>query len=355
MLLHLCVQYSFFKSILEWKTIFWLAKKKRGRNPHAHYLSLELLFNSIPALAGFLRFSAWSVSETGCCHKQKGSLWKLSVVRRWVWRATALRQCWLPQNALVNALTPQVRALFLAVMKNGFRRMAIGKINQIDSSLMTQIKTWTSVFYGNKTSSSSLITSFCSWQFLQPPYSPPRSLSHSTDVQEHFWTTELEGDEVFVKAALFDSNSPRHRIQEVWLMQTVSADKRQSRGSLFSLHTTVGNAWGSQCSIFKTAVLLQGGEKIASVTKAVLKTSLKCCVLHPWSSHCLSVGHHSPEGSGPFSFIHIVQSSINHNPFQQSYPCLCWKPLNMALKRNVWALPEYCQNDCPWVQGTHKI
>lgn len=237
MLLHLDMQYSFFKSILEWKTIFWLAKKKRGRNPHAHYLSLELLFNSIPALAGFLRFSAWSVSETGCCHKQKGSLWKLSVVRRWVWRATALRQCWLPQNALVNALTPQVRALFLAVMKNGFRRMAIGKINQIDSSLMTQIKTWTSVFYGNKTSSSSLITSFCSWQFLQPPYSPPRSLPHSTDVQERFWTTELEGDEVFVKAALFDSNSPRHRIQEVWLMQTVSADKRQSRGSLSAHHS----------------------------------------------------------------------------------------------------------------------
>lgn len=100
---------------------------------------------------------------------------------------------------LMLSITSQVRALFLAVMKNGFRRMAIGKINQIDSSLMTQIKTWTSVFYGNKTSSSSLITSFCSWQFLQPPYSPPRSLPHSTDVQERFWTTELEGDEVFLK------------------------------------------------------------------------------------------------------------------------------------------------------------
>lgn len=43
-------------------------------------------------------------------------------------------------KCLVNALTPQVRALSWAVMKNGFRRMAIGKINQIDSSLMTQIK-----------------------------------------------------------------------------------------------------------------------------------------------------------------------------------------------------------------------
>lgn len=182
MLLHLYVWYSSFKIVLEWQTIFWLEGREEG-TPHAHYLSLELLSSSTPALVGFLRFSACSVCGTGCFHEQKGSLWKLSVVRRWVWRATALRECWLPQNALVNALTPQVRALSWAVMKNGFRRMAIGKINQIDSSLTTQIKTWTSVFYGNKTSSSSLIASPCSRQFLQPPYSPPRSLPHSTDVQ----------------------------------------------------------------------------------------------------------------------------------------------------------------------------
>lgn len=169
------------ESFLNGKLFFDLQEEKK--EAHAHYLSLKLIFNSILALAGFLRFSAWSVSEAGCCHKQKGSLWKLSVVRRWVWRAAAPRQCWLPQNALVNALTPQVRALSWAVMKNGFRRMAIGKINQIDSSLMTQIKTWTSVFYGNKTSSSSVIATLCSQQLLQPPYSPPRSLPHSTDVQ----------------------------------------------------------------------------------------------------------------------------------------------------------------------------
>lgn len=98
-----------------------------------------------------------------------------------------------------------------------------------------------------------------------------------------------------------------------------------------------------------------GREKIASVTKAVLKTSLKCCVLHPWSSHYFSVGHHSPVGSGPCSLVHMVQNNINHNPFQQNYPCLCWKPVNVALKRNIRALPEYSQNNCPWVQGTHKI
>lgn len=44
------------------------------------------------------------------------------------------------QTALVNAPTPQVRAFSWAEMKNCFQRMDIGNINQIDSSLMTQIK-----------------------------------------------------------------------------------------------------------------------------------------------------------------------------------------------------------------------
>lgn len=82
--------------------------------------------------------------------------------------------------------------------------MDIGNINQIDSSLMTQIKSWTSVFYGNKTSSSSLIASLHSW-FPRPAYSlkVTSPLTECACLTERVKTTEPEVDELFVKEILF--------------------------------------------------------------------------------------------------------------------------------------------------------
>lgn len=78
--------------------------------------------------------------------------------------------------------------------------MDIGKINQIDSPLMTQIKSWTSVVYDNKTSLSSLIAALHS-RFSEPAYSfkVTSLLNRCACLTEHLKTTEPEGDELFCR------------------------------------------------------------------------------------------------------------------------------------------------------------
>lgn len=68
---------------------------------------------------------------------------------------------------------------------------------------------------------------------------------------------------------------------------------------------------------FQNICAASGREKIASVTKAVLKTSLKCCVLHPWSSHCFSVGHHSPEAVALLPPFTLCRTALTITPFSR--------------------------------------
>lgn len=133
--------------------------------------------------------------------------------------------------------------LFLwAVLKNSVQRMDIGKINQIDSTLMTQIKSWTLVLYGNKASSSSLIA-FLHSRFPQPAYSfkVTSPLSRCACLTEHLKTRAWSRWTFCKRNSIQLQSKKSQNLVNLTNVKCQHPVKLQSGGGFFSLRTAVVN------------------------------------------------------------------------------------------------------------------
>lgn len=209
--------------------------------------------------------------------------------------------------------------------------------------LTTQIKSWTSVLYGNKASSSSLIASLHS-RFPRPAYSfkVASALSRCACLTERLETRAWRG-QTFRKR-----NSIQLQLKKSQNLVNLTNVKCQHPVKLQKWRWIFLSAYhGCQLWLrlgklsFKMSVLLPGGgKKVTTISIRANENLYRMLHVTPMIFHCFSVGHHF-RGCGTSYLIHIVLNSLNHNPFQQSYPSLYWKPVNMALKRDIQTSPEY--------------